>query len=341
MPRQPGIYGPYRHGAKWRLHVIGSEGGLTCFSFDSKAEALEDKRKAEKRVEAQTGLRLDLAIDEYEEHMKRKNLKPRTIKSTRERLVMFFGEEISRPVATVSNALCVSRYRALTEKVATDTHRNALNQTRTFFKWCVAQRWIYSNPTADIEGQGKRKKGKPQLRYDEARKWQASAVELARAGEVGAVAALATLMLGMRASEIATRQVRDLDDGGRLLWIPDSKTESGKRTLEVPDVLRDLMLPLKADKLPEAPLFGAGRTRYWIAYWVQRICELAGVQRVCAHSMRGLHASMAVTAGATPQLVAAALGHASYAVTQQHYVSSAAEGNAKQKAALRVLEGGK
>jgi hypothetical protein len=32
----------------------------------------------------------------------------------------------------------------------------------------------------------------------------------------------------MRATEIVSRVVRDLDDEGRLLWIPDSKTEAGQ-----------------------------------------------------------------------------------------------------------------
>jgi hypothetical protein len=29
--------------------------------------------------------------------------------------------------------------------------------------------------------------------------------------------------------------VRDLDDGGALLWIPDSKTLAGRRKLQVPE----------------------------------------------------------------------------------------------------------
>jgi hypothetical protein len=52
------------------------------------------------------------------------------------------------------------------------------------------------------------------------------------------VAALVTLVMGLRAGEVVSRIVRDRDDEGRLLWIPDSKTESGKRTLQVPDFLR-------------------------------------------------------------------------------------------------------
>ena len=53
----------------------------------------------------------------------------------------------------------------------------------------------------------------------------------------GAILALAYLLLGARAGEVVLRQVRDVDDGGRPLWIPDSKTEAGRRHLEVPDVL--------------------------------------------------------------------------------------------------------
>ena len=46
--------------------------------------------------------------------------------------------------------------------------------------------------------------------------------ELADVGDEGAVAAMMALVMGMRASEIVSRVVRDLDDDGRLLWIFDS-----------------------------------------------------------------------------------------------------------------------
>jgi integrase len=83
-------------------------------------------------------------------------------------------------------------------------------------------------------GRRKRKHGKPQLWSEEARRWVATG--MAEWGESGAIAALVSLLMGMRASEITTRVARDLDDGGRLLWIPDSKTEAGKGTLRVPEV---------------------------------------------------------------------------------------------------------
>jgi hypothetical protein len=60
--------------------------------------------------------------------------------------------------------------------------------------------------------------------------WMAKAIELAGAGESGAVAAMMALLLGMRASEIVTRVVRDLDDDGQILWIPRRRVRDARCT---------------------------------------------------------------------------------------------------------------
>jgi integrase len=165
------------------------------------------------------------------------------------------------------------------------------------------------------------------------------ATELADAGEAGAVAAMMALLLGMRASEIISRVVRDLDDEGRLLWIPDAKTEAGKRTLRVPELLRPYLEQLAAGKAPEALLFGK-HWRDWPREWVRQICRAAGVPEVGAHSMRGLHSTLALDAGVTGQAVAASLGHESTATTMQSYASPDAVSTARQRRALTVLDGG-
>src|SRR5947207_11497943 len=105
-----------------------------------------------------------------------------------------------------------------------------------------------------------------------------------------------TLLLGMRASEIVSRVVRDLDDEGRLLWIPDSKTDAGRRTLRVPDVLRPYLQQLIVNQKPDALIFGQ-HWRDWPRESVQRICKLGEVPTVNAHSMRGLHSTPAMDAG--------------------------------------------
>jgi integrase len=167
----------------------------------------------------------------------------------------------------------------------------------------------------------------------------AKAVELADAGEAGAVAAMMALLLGMRASEIVSRVVRDLDDEGGLLWIPDSKTEAGKRTLRVPDVLRPYLQRLTAGAKPEDRIFGE-HWRDWPREWVQRICTAASVPVVGAHSMRGLHSTLAMDAGVTGHVVAASLGHERVSTTVQSYAKPEAVADAQQRRTLKVLTGG-
>ena len=197
-----------------------------------------------------------------------------------------------------------------------------------------------ANPLEGVEGVGKRKHGKMQLRVDEARRWMAKAAELADRGDAGAVAAMMALVMGMRANEIISRVVRDLDDEGRLLWIPDSKTEAGRRTLQMPELLRPLLKGLAEGKSAEAMLFGH-HWRDWVRKWVKRICEAAGVPMVTAHGMRGLHSTLAVENGVSADVVAASLGHESSTTTMQSYVKPEAVAGAQQRRMMNVLKGGR
>jgi integrase len=142
----------------------------------------------------------------------------------------------------------------------------------------------------------------------------------------------------------------ELDDGGRLLWIPESKTEAGRRTVEVPALLRPHLKKLAKGRAGDALLFGGIKRedgtvephlRGWILFWTKKICEAAGVPKVSAHSLRGLHSTVALQAGATSHLVAATLGHASDQVTLQSYAAPGAGHSAKAARTLGVLTGGR
>jgi len=159
---------------------------------------------------------------------------------------------------------------------AVDTHRNCLSLAKAFGKWCVKQGWMRENSLTTIEPTGRRKRGKEQLRVDEARRFVATCREHADQGDVGAIAAMTQLLLGMRSGEVIARVVRDLDDRGRLLWIPKAKTYAGRRTLEVPEMLRPHLLKLAKGKQPDALLFTT-KDRHWQLYHVRRMCKLAGV----------------------------------------------------------------
>jgi integrase len=57
-----------------------------------------------------------------------------------------------------------------------------------------------------------------------------------RKGDLGALAAALPLLTGMRASEITNLRRRDLDDGGKILWVQEGKTEAARRRFVVPEV---------------------------------------------------------------------------------------------------------
>lgn len=124
----------------------------------------------------------------------------------------------------------------------------------------------------------------------------------------------------------------------RVLWITRGKTDNARRRLVVPEILRPLLLQLAEGKEPAALLFGASSTGKpltdaWLWGHVQRICDEAGVPRVSTHSLRGLHSTLALEAGATAGAVAAALGHGSFEITAKHY---AAPGTVDRLRARRV-----
>jgi integrase len=93
-------------------------------------------------------------------------------------------------------------------------------------------------------------------------------------------------------------------------------------------------------KGPRAALFGE-HWRDWPRKWVQRLCKAAGVPKVTAHAMRGLHSTLAVDSGITSHAVAAALGHESFKTTAESYAQREAVAGAQQKKVLGVLAGGK
>jgi integrase len=224
--------------------------------------------------------------------------------------------------------------------LSVDSHRTMLAAAKTFFRWCVVEKkWLSRNPLEQVKGIGKIRHGKEQLRIDEARRWMVEARRQAEQGSAGAVAAMMSLVMGMRCTEIVSRVVRDLDDEGTLLWIPDSKTLAGRRKLQVPEFLQPYLVKLARGRASEAALFGE-HWRDWPRKWVQRICKVAGVPKVTAHGMRGLHGTLAVDSGITSHAVASALGHESFKTTAESYAQREAVAGAQQKRVLGVLSGG-
>jgi integrase len=332
------VHGPYPHHDKWLIKIVDRatrKATNRVFATRDEAEAATRELKRQQRQEA--GISLGAALDEYERWLgavghKGEGNKPRTVETTMQRLRRFFAEATKIAVGALTPVYGARLYEALTGAV--DSRRNILAEGKTFLRWCRDKGWAKTNALENVQGLGKRRRGKPQFTTDEARKFLAKALELAE-GDEGAIAAAMALLMGMRASEIIERTVRNLDDEGRMLWITDAKTQAGVRRLEVPAQLQRHLQRLARGRRPNDPLFRSGTTRHWVLRSVQRICRAAAVPVVPAHGLRGTHATLAVDAGATSHLVAAALGHESFATTARHYARTEAIEGAQQDRVLK------
>ncbi len=361
MSRQRGerILGPYEQHNGWRVVEVDAAGGRSATIFPTEAKA---RRYVELMTSelASVDRTTETAFAEYRRHLADRGTQEQSIDVTARSVSMFFPGPVS--LATLTPKRCATIYESvrttptkLTGKPpAVDTHRNALGQTKSFLAWCVLRGWIRENPLGSVAGIGRRRpRGKSlgkdgnTLRVKEARAWYVAALELACNRDDGASAALVALLLGMRASEIVSVRVGDLDEDqapGDLLWIPCSKTPAGRRTLEVPEVLRAVLVACCDQKPASGYLFaredGGPHCRDWIRNNVQRVCRAAGVPSVTAHAMRGLLATITAERGLAGHLIAATLGHESEAITMSAY---AAPGSAKagvNRRGLTVLTGG-
>jgi site-specific recombinase XerC len=231
------------------------------------------------------------------------------------------------------------------EPIANDSHHLLLRRIKHFYKWAISRRYVAQNPFAEVSPIGRPKRGKQQLRIDEARKLVAAAMERAKTLDAGSTAILMQIFLGLRPTESLVRVVRDLDDDGRILWVPFGKTSNAKRRLQIPDALREVLLLHAKDKPADAPLLGPPgdrlHTRDIICYRLKLLCQQLGLPKVCPHSLRGLNATLALDAGATAQHVAAALGHASFATTARHYADASSVANVGLRRVADLLGTGK
>lgn len=340
--RKERAHGPYQHGRRFRVVIVGANGRKRYRSFEEEGLARAYVATFQTQTDSRT---VKVAVDAFIVHHKERGLRFTTTTRMEYHLrkLLQLDRFGGKPLRTMKPARGAELYAAMQKVAAVDTHRGALAVGRAWGRWCVKQGWIKVSPFAEVEGQGRRKKGKPQPRVDEARTLIGKLLEIGPRDQ-GAVATMVAMVLGMRATEIASRDVRDVDDGGRLLWIPDSKTDAGKRTLEVPVFLRPLLLALASKRMPHEPLFrmldGTRPTRHWLYHHVKRLCGTAKIPKVSPHGLRGLHATLARVGGSTSAVVAAQLGHADEQV-QTAYVDPVVAEAERRRQSFAVLVGGK
>lgn len=329
------VNGPYKHGDRWRIRITHADGTREYREVSSeevgRAVVAGWRRERDERTIA-------CAVAEYLAHFATRGLRPSTVTTVRYRLHgLLRVVERDRPLRSLTAAVAkqLLATRIVTDEVSADTQHGELAAASAFAAWCVAQGWLDRDPFVGLTPVGPRATGKKQLRIDEARRLLEAALG---EGTPEGLAVALTLLLGCRASEITNRQVRDVDDGARVLWIDRAKTRRGNRQLEIPECLRARLTELVAGRRGDQRLWG-DVDRHWLRYHVHRLCRAARVPRVTTHGLRGTQASLSVLA-ASAEHVAAQLGQVGPGVTRRHYLAPGAEQTGRQRAALRVLIGG-
>lgn len=322
--------GPYRHGNRWRVIAVNLSGERTTESFSTEAEAAT--RCAVLNVEGAVMLRA--TVDEY-----LLCCKDRSRITNRHRLYGLLRlRENDRPVAAITTAVAQECVNArIAAGYAGATVVGELSVAERFFAWARDSDLVISNPFEAVKCDVEVKRGKPKLRVNASKQLLA---HLCQDNSVEALAVLTAFTLALRASSVVHLKVADLDDDGHLLWIVDDKTPAGNREIEIPDALRERLLPLAEGKAPQDKLF-PGKTRYWLHYHAVRLCKLAGVDRVTPHGLRGSGATNAVRVSGSLPEVARAIGHADGGATlKRHYLGGGAVESARGRRVAAMISDG-
>ena len=346
MPRAkapPRVKGPYseRGGSRFRIRVCDATGHRDLYFATLHEAQVAIKQTARGLVQSSHSRQLGVLLDQY--HQEKLQRGSCLLQSARDQqatlrgwLADFLDDDIGvltpRRAALLYERLVNTPTRKTGQPPAAATHRYYLSLAQRMFRWAVRKGYVRESAFAVVQPVGRPSRGKKQLRFEEAERFLTAGFQLFdEQQDVMALAAVTSLLLGCRASEVVYLKVRDLDCGGTRLWIAAQdgeyrgKTRNAARNPEVPDALRPRLLQRAVGLQPEDYLFGIsskGRPsrRQTLHRAVRRVCLAAGVPVVCPHSLRGLWATAGVRSGALSHTVAAALGHGSFKVTAQHYV---------------------
>jgi len=340
------VYGPKRHYNRWRIAVRdGATGRKSYHSFASQAEAESAARIFRRKARETEGPTLNDLLVAYRGYLTEEGNRPTSVKTTCFRIEHFLPEHFVS-VHSVTPRKIEEYYDARRKGTATDTHRNELAEVKTFFRWVVEKGVLKASPAEGVKPLGRRNKGKPQLRAGEARVFLDEALRRSERGDDAAFACAVALVMGLRASEISRRVVRDVDGYSRVLHIEKAKTQAGNRRVEIPDLLwphferrireRGAMEPL----LPCRSESGF-HTKEWVGIQSHKLCRELGLPPTCAHGLRGTHATLAQEAGTSSHVVASTLGHQSTRTTVENYTRDGVPEKQVRDRALKVLIGGR
>lgn len=346
--------GPYKHGSKWRVAVITTGRGTRKTEYETFPTRAEAERCIGAAYDEGQGITVSDAVAAFLETRVQRGRAASSLAAYEDRAKLIVGPLMTRPVrhllgrgAELYAAAQVypADHRRAGQRRSADTHRNALIVGKMIGALCVKRGWLKVNPFADVEPVGARRHGadKIHLMLDEVRTLEGWCID--HGSELRAVLTLAYMYLGCRTSEVTKRNVRDVDDGGRLFWIRDTKSVAGSRRLLVPDVLAPLLVAICAGRPSDAPLFlgveGERLSLGMATRIVRAVCVAAKVPEVTPQALRRTLATLATDAGVAGLALAASLGHGSTDVANESYIARGGAAAAAAARGIRVIQGGR
>src|SRR5688572_6432913 len=152
--------GPYPHFRKWRVIVVGDGGQRTVKDYESEEEARAVVRSLRRKLDSDASKTVEEARVDYKRYLEQeKQNRARSVDATEWRLSIFFtdGDELLTELTPAGCARYYERLRTRESRrtkkaLSVDSHRNILAEAKTFLKWCVAKRWLRSNPLEGVHG---------------------------------------------------------------------------------------------------------------------------------------------------------------------------------------------
>lgn len=200
---------------------------------------------------------------------------------------------------------------------------------RVFFKWMVQRRRTPSNPLTEIQPPTTPKKRKRHVKDHEFRQLYNSIVGDTWTDERDRCIFLVLYYSGLRASELASLRVEDVDRVRMVLRVNAGKGDKDRDVPFIPDLLPHLdayleMRPATRHGWLFVAQSGNQCKTGHLAYEglkeiMRRRCAAAGMPRLGLHSFRHGYAMQFLNAGMDIGVLAQSLGHASIETTRRFY----------------------
>lgn len=346
------VLGPYARSDGTFAVVVRGPGRERWSYWPTKAQALREKREAERLLIKAAETPLERAIYSYSDHLRNTGRQESTVVDAENRLLPLLDYTgLTAPVCHVTTAHVLRRLDTMKSPAS---RKGTLARIHLFFQWCIERQFAFADPTEGIVIEGKIPKGKPTLTRVEARRFERHLWEShwsrERSRREAASALLLLLLVALRRGELLRLQVRDIDlesDPPVLSVERKAKTATSLRHIIIDDpdtaaLLAELVYnrPLPMPVFPCPDSASGHREETWLRKWLQKFSTECGIKVRCPQALRATNARLGTEEAGSISGPARMLGHRNQNTTRDSYAGRDTVARVESQRALRVLRGG-